>query len=159
MAYHEAFWAVVGAASPVIALASIVSVSDMMNHAFEWSRYRRDRPRRAVRELTERSALGMLTKFSIITQATNLVLQALALLFALTKPRSCGQHDPTVDCYRRRSSRTYQAGDRRCCHVSSQDHSETNPRSDGRVTLVGAANPSMRTRCQGGIDAHGNSRG
>ena len=83
MAYHEAFWAVVGAASPVIALASIVSVSDMMNHAFEWSRYRRDRPRRAVRELTERSALGMLTKFSIITQATNLVLQALALLFAL----------------------------------------------------------------------------
>jgi hypothetical protein len=83
MAYHEAFWAVVGAAAPVIALASIVSVSDMMNHAFEWSRYRRDRPRRAVRELTERSALGMLTKFSIITQATNLVLQALALLFAL----------------------------------------------------------------------------
>ena len=83
MAYHEAFWAVVGAASPVIALASIVSVSDMMNHAFEWSRYRRDRPRRAVRELTERSALGMLTKFSIITQTTNLVLQALALLFAL----------------------------------------------------------------------------
>ena len=120
---------------------------------------RSGRPRRAVRELTERSALGMLTKFSIITQATNLVLQALALLFALTKPRSCGQHDPTVDCYRRRSSRTYQAGDRRCCHVSSQDHSETNPRSDGRVTLVGAANPSMRTRCQGGIDAHGNSRG
>ena len=83
MAYHEAFWVVVGAAAPVIALAGIVSMSDMMNQVFEWSRYTRDRPRRAVRELTERSALGMLTKFSIITQATNLALQALALLFAL----------------------------------------------------------------------------
>ena len=83
MTYHDVFWAVVGGSAPVIALAGIVSMSDMMNQAFEWSRYTQDRPRREVRQLTERSALGTLAKWSIVTQVTNLALQALVFMFAL----------------------------------------------------------------------------